>query len=66
MADNNIATGAKVSPVARGSKKGWATVTGQIPTDVAERFRAILFVKNLRQTDAVAEAVALYVEREAA
>lgn len=47
-----------------GSKKDWPTVSGQIPTKVGIAFDQILARRQMKQTDAVAEAVTEWVERE--
>lgn len=62
MADNAYRT--IVRPAARGSKKGWVLVSGEIPPAVAERWRAVMIERGVYQTDLVFEAVNMLLRRE--
>lgn len=68
MAHNHLRI-LKVPAAPRGSKKGWASWTGQVPPDLNTRLLAILDDKAVHRGDLVAEALTLYAEmhkREAA
>ena len=62
---DNALTGQNLSPAKRGSKKGWVNITGQAAPTVGDAFLRIVAARSLRMTDAVHEAVALYVDRYA-
>lgn len=50
----------------RGDKKGWPTLTGQVRPETFERFERLRSRKGKHRSDAVAEAIEQYVERNAA
>lgn len=53
-----------VRPAKPGSKKDWATVSGEIPPELAERWQALLARRGAYQTDLVREAVELLLRAE--
>ena len=55
----------KLQPAKRGDKKGWPTVSGQVPPKVFERLEAVIAASGKARTDAVREAVELYLDRAA-
>lgn len=52
-----------LSAAPRGSKKGWPTFHGQTDPKVGEVFTVLYVERGLKQTDAVAEAIALWVRK---
>ena len=65
MTDNTLDT-QKLPRAKSGSKEGWRVVSGQVRPDVFAAFQLVLRSRRIKQTDAVDEAIAQYVEREAA
>lgn len=55
-----------VPPASRGSKRGWITITGQIPPDDGPRLELLIVKTGKRRTDIIAEALGQYLDREAA
>lgn len=53
-----------VRPAKPGSKQGWVTVTGEIPPEVGEAWKALIERRRVFQTDLVREAVELLLKYE--
>lgn len=63
MTGNNLTDDSKLPVTKRGDKADWGTVSGQARPDVIAAFHLIRESRHQRQTDAVAEAIELYVAR---
>ncbi len=53
-----------VRPARPGSKTGWMTVSGEIPPELGERWRALMDRRGVFQTTLVHEAVELLLKTE--